>query len=107
MCKQVVCSYALLPLSSAPPPPLIPPAPPCSLPPRWVLEWPGQIVLVVTAVYWTREVAAAMASTEKGRLQACADSNTAQLTNIISLVGGREGGRERRGREHCFLDPCP
>lgn len=21
---------------------------------RWVLEWPGQVVLVVTAIYWTR-----------------------------------------------------
>ena len=60
-------------------------------------------MLVVTAVYWTREVAAAMASTEKGRLQACADSNTAQLTDIISLVGeGREGeGGREEGRCRC------
>lgn len=21
---------------------------------RWVLEWPGQVVLVVTAIFWTR-----------------------------------------------------
>jgi len=36
---------------------------------KWVLEWPGQVVLVVTAVYWTREVGEAMASKEKGKLQ--------------------------------------
>jgi hypothetical protein len=24
---------------------------------QWVLEWPGQVVLVTTAVFWTSEVA--------------------------------------------------
>lgn len=57
-----------------------------------MLEWPGQIVLVVTAVYWTRQVAEAMASTEKGTLQVCADANTSQLTDIVNLVSvGRDG----------------
>ena len=51
VCKQGVHSYASTPRE------------------QWVLEWPGQVVLVVTAVYWTREVGKAMASTEKGTLQ--------------------------------------
>ncbi len=53
---------------------------------QWVLEWPGQIVLVVTAIFWTQEVGGAIAKPEKGPLQACADHNTAQLTNIVELV---------------------
>jgi dynein heavy chain len=54
---------------------------------RWVLEWPGQVVLVVTAVFWTREVSEAVASKEKGRLAVCAEHNTSQLTDIVNLVG--------------------
>ena len=46
VCKQGVHSYANTPRE------------------QWVLEWPGQVVLVVTAVYWTREVGKAMASME-------------------------------------------
>lgn len=51
VCKQGVHSYANTPRE------------------KWVLEWPGQVVLVVTGVYWTREVGEAMASKEKGTLQ--------------------------------------
>jgi dynein heavy chain len=40
---------------------------------QWVLDWPGQIVLVVTAIYWTREVGGAIAKNEKGSLQAAAE----------------------------------
>jgi hypothetical protein len=46
-----------------------------------------QVVLVVTCVFWTREVSAAIASPEPGSLAACAERNTAQLADIVSLVG--------------------
>ncbi|GLC47993.1 hypothetical protein PLESTB_000047400 [Pleodorina starrii] len=55
---------------------------------RWVLEWPGQVVLVVTAIFWTREVVAAITSPKPGALHECAERNTAQLGNIVSLVRG-------------------
>lgn len=48
-----------------------------------------QIVLVVTAVYWTREVAEAIGAQGQGvegSLQQCAERNTAQLGNIVNLV---------------------
>lgn len=27
---------------------------------QWVVEWPGQVVLAGTSIYWTRDVAAAI-----------------------------------------------
>lgn len=32
----------------------------------WVLDWPGQVILVVSAIFWTADVAAAMKSTSEG-----------------------------------------
>eukprot|EP00201_Polytomella_parva_P020499 CAMPEP_0175042260 /NCGR_PEP_ID=MMETSP0052_2-20121109/2450_1 /TAXON_ID=51329 ORGANISM="Polytomella parva, Strain SAG 63-3" /NCGR_SAMPLE_ID=MMETSP0052_2 /ASSEMBLY_ACC=CAM_ASM_000194 /LENGTH=3805 /DNA_ID=CAMNT_0016305023 /DNA_START=33 /DNA_END=11446 /DNA_ORIENTATION=+ len=55
---------------------------------KWVLEWPGQIVLVVTAIYWTQDVSNTLAAGEKGALAKCADENTRQLGNIVNLVRG-------------------
>lgn len=65
---------------------------------RWVLQWPGQVVLAVSAIYWTQEVAVAMSGTAangdpapnggKGALQAVADRCTAQLGEVVELVRG-------------------
>ena len=54
----------------------------------WVLEWPGQVVLVVTATFWTKQVSEALESGEAGKLKQVADSNTADLLNIVNLVRG-------------------
>ena len=33
---------------------------------KWVLEWPGQVVIAVSTIYWTQEVASAI---EEGTLK--------------------------------------
>ena len=57
---------------------------------EWVTEWPGQIVLVISAVYWTSECATAIASEaeRKGSVKAYADTCTEQLMKIVDLVRG-------------------
>lgn len=55
---------------------------------QWVLQWPGQVVLVVTAIYWTQDVATAIASCQPGQLQVCADRCTSQLSDVVNLVRG-------------------
>jgi dynein heavy chain len=40
---------------------------------KWVLEWPGQVVLAVSAVFWTQDVGQAIASGAPGALQQAAD----------------------------------
>ena len=64
VCKQGVHSYANTPRE------------------KWVLEWPGQVVLVVTGVYWTREVGEAMASKEKGSLKVSESSQQAKERKV-------------------------
>ena len=56
---------------------------------KWVLEWPGQVVLVVTAIYWTRDVESGINSGRKGELQVVADRCTSQLGDIVNLVRGQ------------------
>ncbi|CAD7701708.1 unnamed protein product [Ostreobium quekettii] len=55
---------------------------------QWVLEWPGQVVLVVTAIFWTSDVANAIRSGRPGALQEVSDDCTLQLTEIVGLVRG-------------------
>ncbi|CAG9462898.1 unnamed protein product [Pedinophyceae sp. YPF-701] len=55
---------------------------------EWVLQWPGQIVLVVTAVDWTAGVEAVFEEGRKGALQEYTDKCTAQLGDIVELVRG-------------------
>lgn len=55
---------------------------------QWVLEWPGQVVLVVTAIFWTSDVANAIRSGRAGALQEVTDDCTAQLAEIVNLVRG-------------------
>lgn len=35
---------------------------------KWVLEWPGQVVLAISSTYWTSQVTAAIG---EGTLQVC------------------------------------
>jgi dynein heavy chain len=40
---------------------------------KWVLEWPGQVVLAASAVFWTQDVGRAIGSDAPGALQQAAD----------------------------------
>jgi dynein heavy chain len=55
---------------------------------QWVLQWPGQVVLTVTAIFWTQEVTAAVSSTVAGSLRKQADRCTSQLNDVVELVRG-------------------
>jgi len=56
----------------------------------WVIEWPGQVVLVVSAIYWTDDVATALKgeAAAPGLVKAVYDKNCDQMLDIIELVRG-------------------
>uniref|UniRef100_H2ZME2 AAA+ ATPase domain-containing protein n=1 Tax=Ciona savignyi TaxID=51511 RepID=H2ZME2_CIOSA len=56
---------------------------------KWVLQWPGQIVLCVSQTYWTSEVAAAI---EEGTLDVIfkyLQQLNSQINDIVDLVRGK------------------
>ncbi|NWU76504.1 DYH7 protein, partial [Onychorhynchus coronatus] len=55
---------------------------------RWVLEWPGQVVLCVSQMYWTSEVHEALRSGPEG-LKVYYDTLQLQLNDIVELVRGK------------------
>ena len=54
---------------------------------KWVLDWPGQVVLTTTIVAWTKEVTDAINQPPDGLPDYLTKSNT-QLDQIIQLVRG-------------------
>nr|KAJ3422605.1 Dynein heavy chain 3, axonemal [Polyrhizophydium stewartii] len=56
---------------------------------KWVLEWPGQVVICVSQIYWTKEVTEVL---QKGDgptgLKHYRDICTHQLEDIVALVRG-------------------
>ncbi|CAG5132944.1 unnamed protein product, partial [Candidula unifasciata] len=54
---------------------------------RWVLEWPGQVVLCVSCYFWTTEVTEAMKS--EGGLKIYLDRCNRQIDQIVELVRGK------------------
>ncbi|CAG9466170.1 unnamed protein product [Pedinophyceae sp. YPF-701] len=59
---------------------------------EWVLQWPGMVVLVVTATYWTEGVHAALAD---GQLAAYEEKCTSELLKIVDRVRGELTGLQR------------
>ncbi|KAM6121199.1 LOW QUALITY PROTEIN: dynein axonemal heavy chain 12 [Pterocles gutturalis] len=55
---------------------------------RWVLEWPGQVVLCVSQMFWTSEVHEVLCSGPKG-LEDYYDKLQLQLNDIVELVRGK------------------
>jgi hypothetical protein len=68
--------------------PLFPiPTPTPLLARRWVLEWPGQVVICVDCMYWTREMAEAVT---RGELNEYAQQCTEELLKVgVGRLGAR------------------
>uniref|UniRef100_A0A8C3KWS1 Dynein axonemal heavy chain 12 n=1 Tax=Calidris pygmaea TaxID=425635 RepID=A0A8C3KWS1_9CHAR len=55
---------------------------------RWVLEWPGQVVLCVSQMFWTSEVHEVLCNGPEG-LKDYYDKLQLQLNDIVELVRGK------------------
>ena len=55
---------------------------------NWVQEWPGQVVLCVSQIYWTIEVQEALKSAPQGMRDYLVKLND-QLGNVVKLVRGK------------------
>ena len=63
---------------------------------KWVLEWPGQVVLAVTQIYWTSEVNAALAEGSWRQLGVYEKKPTSDLADIVALVRGKLSSLSRK-----------
>ncbi|XP_074961219.1 dynein axonemal heavy chain 3 [Phalacrocorax aristotelis] len=52
----------------------------------WVLQWPGQVVICVSSIYWTEEVSEAI---RKGTLLDFLEKSNRQIGDIVELVRGK------------------
>ncbi|KAJ3254160.1 Dynein heavy chain 7, axonemal [Boothiomyces macroporosus] len=55
---------------------------------KWVLSCPGQVVLGVSQIFWTREVEMAIYSNKENALRTFEEVNTDRLSKIVDLVRG-------------------
>uniref|UniRef100_A0A672TSR7 Dynein axonemal heavy chain 3 n=1 Tax=Strigops habroptila TaxID=2489341 RepID=A0A672TSR7_STRHB len=52
----------------------------------WVLQWPGQVVICVSSIFWTEEVSEAI---RKGTLPDFLEKSNQQIGDIVELVRGQ------------------
>ncbi|KAK3261578.1 hypothetical protein CYMTET_29517 [Cymbomonas tetramitiformis] len=62
---------------------------------KWILEWPGQMVLGISQIYWTKEVSKALTEGGSEGLRKHGDLCTSQLNDIVNLVRGELTKLER------------
>ncbi|XP_026231920.1 dynein heavy chain 7, axonemal isoform X2 [Anabas testudineus] len=61
---------------------------------NWVRAWPGQTVLCVSQVYWTKYIHEAISSGQKA-LDAYLEQNNSQIDDIVALVRGKLSKQNR------------
>ncbi|CAG5865931.1 unnamed protein product, partial [Menidia menidia] len=61
---------------------------------NWVRAWPGQTVLCVSQVYWTKDIHEAIRSGPKA-LNAYLEQNNRQIDDIVALVRGKLSKQNR------------
>ncbi|XP_050953838.1 dynein axonemal heavy chain 3 [Labeo rohita] len=59
---------------------------------KWVLLWPGQVVICASCIYWTSEVSDAI---QNNTLSAYVEQSNAQIADIVELVRGKLPGGAR------------
>ncbi|KAM4632527.1 dynein axonemal heavy chain 3 [Discoglossus pictus] len=59
---------------------------------QWVLQWPGQVVICVSTICWTKEVSDAITD---GTLPAFLEKSNKQISEIVQLVRGKLSGGAR------------
>ncbi|XP_047461369.1 dynein axonemal heavy chain 3 [Mugil cephalus] len=59
---------------------------------KWVLQWPGQVVICASSIFWTSEVSEAI---QTNSLHDYAEKCNAQIAEIVELVRGKLPGGAR------------
>ncbi|KAK5855256.1 hypothetical protein PBY51_005374 [Eleginops maclovinus] len=59
---------------------------------EWVLQWPGQVVICASSIFWTTEVSEAI---QTNSLPAYVEKCNAQISDIVELVRGKLPGGAR------------
>ncbi|KAM7384052.1 hypothetical protein PAMA_011415 [Pampus argenteus] len=59
---------------------------------KWVLQWPGQVVICASSIFWTSEVSEAI---QTNSLPAYVEKCNAQISDIVELVRGKLPGGAR------------
>ncbi|CAI5792110.1 dynein heavy chain 3, axonemal [Podarcis lilfordi] len=59
---------------------------------KWVLQWPGQVVICVSSIFWTKEVSEAI---QGKTLPAFLEKSNKQIGEIVELVRGKLSGGAR------------